>query len=459
MPHKTIEPRWDFLSADKRGRLFIGEISAKDLAERYGTPVSVIVESKLRQQLREFRVAFPYHKLRAQYACKCNSNLEIMRIVREEGWELDASSVGEIILGLIADFRPDQITFTNLHKTEQDITFAAQVGVQAITIDSMEELTRVCRVAQRLKKRIRVFLRFNLLLKRGMYSTRSQQYGISVLHAKNAIRIAMQAKYVELVGFHFHGSYIKDPAIYKTAASRLVALAAWARDNHKARIRVIDLGGGFPFEYNGKPPFTPASMGRDFVAYFYKTLARQGLTPPTLIFEPGKFVVGNSGMGIMKVIARKPRGNKVLLVVDGASYTMVPDTMVYHQYYTVLPATDMHRRFVEKVDIRGCTCDCADIIAADRKMPRLWENDLVAVMDCGAYSNVMASNFNSLRRPPMVLVRPDGRTKLIRRRDRYSEMFAPELDVLKVAGPDELKKLYDLRVNIDKMWRGSNAKK
>jgi diaminopimelate decarboxylase len=452
--HRYLEPRWDFLSTDKRGRLYIEDVPVKDLADKYGTPLQIIVEDKLRQKLREFRNSFPYHKLRTQYACKCNSNLEIMRIVREEGWELDASSVGEIILALIADFRPEQITFTNLYKTEQDITFAAQVGVRAITVDSMEELERVCRVAQRLKKHIRIFLRFNLLLKRGMYNTRLQQYGISVLHAKKAIKKAKAAKYVDIVGFHFHGSYIKDPKIYKTAAARLVELAAWARDNCGVRIRAIDLGGGFPFEHKGRPPFTPMSMGSDFVAYFYKLLSKYRLIPPTLIFEPGKYVMGNAGMGLAKVIARKPRANKVLIVVDGSAYTMIPDALIYHQYYDIIPATDMHKRVQEKVDIRGCTCDCADIMASDRKLPRLYQDDLVAVMDCGAYSNVMASNFNTLRRPPMVLIKPDGKTKLIRRRDQYSEMFAPELDVLKVADPNELKKLYSLRVNIDKMWRG-----
>jgi hypothetical protein len=104
--------------------------------------------------------------------------------------------------------------------------------------------------------------------------------------------------------------------------------------------------------------------------------------------------------------------------------------------------------------IAGCTCDCIDIIGNKRKLPVLGETDLLAIMDTGAYSNVMASNFNTLRRAPIVMVKESGISKLIRRRDRYSEMFAPELDVLKMADPKELKSLYNMyRVNMNRIWR------
>src|SRR3989344_2026786 len=148
LPPIYNKKRWrHFLSVDKEGILHVEGVSVKDLQKRFGTPLYVFVEEEIRHRLRSFKNAFNYGQFKPQYACKCNSNLEVLRIVREEGFEFDASSVGEIILGLLADFEPNQITFTNLYKTEQDLFFAATVGVKAITVDSTEELAKVITVA------------------------------------------------------------------------------------------------------------------------------------------------------------------------------------------------------------------------------------------------------------------------------------------------------------------------
>ena len=132
---------------------------------------------------------------------------------------------------------------------------------------------------------------------------------------------------------------------------------------------------------------------------------------------------------------------------------MLPDPIIYHCHYDILPATKMNCEKADTFTIFGCTCDCIDILGKNRQLPNLEENDLLAIMDCGAYSNVIASNFNTIKRPPMVMITEDKTTKLIKRRDKYSDMFSPELDVLKFAGPKELKKLYkSYGINIEKNW-------
>ena len=200
-------------------------------------------------------------------------------------------------------------------------------------------------------------------------------------------------------------------------------------------------------------------MGKKFVEFFMKKIIQYDLPPPYLIFEPGKFICAHAGMGLVKVISKKNLGKKKVLVTDGSTYAFVPDPIIYHAYYEMLPANKMNRRVCKKYTIAGCTCDSIDIIGSNRDFPQLEEHDLIAIMDCGAYSNVMASNFNTLKRAPMVMIREDGTVKLIRRRDRYSEMFAPELDVLKMADPQELKKFYDIsRLNLDKLWGKAKKK-
>ncbi|MFH1631268.1 MAG: diaminopimelate decarboxylase [Candidatus Aenigmatarchaeota archaeon] len=456
---RYVKPRWKFLSVDKKGIMHIGGASVKSIEKRYGTPVYVIVESELRDRLRRFKKAFPYPRLRPQYPGKSNTNLEILRIVREEGFDLDASSVGEIILGMLADFRPNEITFTNLYKTEQDIMFAARVGVMAITLDSFEEIKKVEKVGAILKKKIRVFIRFNPRIDVGNYSTKKHKYGINIGLAEKAVDSVLSSKHLELVGLHFHGSYIFNPKVYTIAAKRLLRIARYAHDKG-ARIRYIDLGGGFPYDgiHGSKEYFKPEDMGKKFVRDFSAMVEKLQLPAPILIFEPGKFIVSNTGVGLIKVISKKNMGkNRKLIVTDGSTYAFLPDVMIYHQSYDILPATKMRKKRIHQYTVAGCTCDCADVLATNRWMPSLVENDILAVMDCGAYSNAMSSNFNNLKRAPMIMIKESGSIKLIRRRDRYSEMFAPELDVLKVADPNELKKFYNMfRVNMNNVWKGSS---
>lgn len=443
------------MSQDRRGNLLIEGTSAAQIAKKYGTPVYVLVERELRKRFRRFRSAFAtYPRLRPQYAAKVNTNLEILKIAREENFEIDCSSVGEIILALIADFQPHQITFTNLHKTEQDIWFAAEIGVQAITADSLEEIKKIAHVGEKMRKKIRLFIRVNPMIKLGAYSTYDHQYGIPYAYAKRAIRLALNSPWISLTGFHFHGSYIFNPSVYYLAAKKLLNLMRYAVDMG-SHITTIDLGGGFPADYTYRKSYQLEKMGKPFVRKFIKLCERMNLPLPILIFEPGKFMTTNAGLGIIKVISEKQLRKKQLVITDGATYGFVPDTMIYHWRYDILPANKMNKRRSQRYTISGCTCDSIDIIGHNYFLPRLHADDLLTIMDIGAYASVMASNFNTLKRAPVVLVREDGSTKLVRRRDRFSEMFAPELDVLKMAEPYELKEFYDIyRKDIDRIWKG-----
>ncbi len=460
----AISPRYNkkrwrhFLSQDKEGVMHIEGVSVKDLQKKYGTPIYVFVEEEIRHRLRSFKNAFDYAKFRPQYACKCNSNLEVLRIVREEGFEFDASSIGEIILGLLADFEPEQITFTNLYKTEQDIYFASEVGVKAITMDSMEELNRTIALSNRGQKRIPVMLRVNPMVHKGKYNTTNQKYGIPYKQMTKAINKVLRSSHIQFKGFHFHGSYAFGPKNHIMALSKIMKLVKYAHDKG-LKTELLDMGGGFPAEapkYNPGKYFGPEEFAPPFLKYFRKTFEKYGIEKPTLIFEPGKSMVATAGIGIMKAISIKDLGKRCSIITDGSTYSMLPDVLISKIKYDYLPATRMNQRRTQKFEIVGCTCDCIDVFEDNEMFPWTEENDLIAIMDCGSYSYVLASNFNNLKKPPIILIKPDGTTKIIRRRDRYSDLFSPELDVLKLADPYELKKYYDLtRVNIEKLWAGN----
>lgn len=450
-----MRERWErFLSQDSRGMLMIEGVAVDRIVQKYGTPLYLYVDSEIRERLRRFKAVFP-PPIRLQYAVKCNSNLAILRIAREEGFELDCSSVGEIILGLLADFKPRQIVLTNLVKSEHDVHFAAKVGIQSITADSVEDLALIARVARKLRMQVRTVIRVNPMIELPGYSTKENKYGIPLSMIDRAMAIATTAPYVDFRGFHFMGGYVEHPRVFHAAARAMFKVVKRCTDRG-IRVRTLSLGGGFPAAIGDREVFPIEDM-KNFSLWFERLREQQGIPPLQLIFEPGKSVVLNAGIGLMKVVARKTLGRRrCVLIVDGSTYNFVPDALVQETMrYDVLPASRMNAPRVHAVTVGGSTCDCWDLLTRDRELPKLEGGDLLAIMDIGGYAQVMASNFNTIKRAATVLVRPDGSVTLIRRRDRYSEMFAPELDVLKLADPNELERYTNIyRVNVDKVWKG-----
>jgi len=296
----------------------------------------------------------------------------------------------------------------------------------------------------------------------GTWSTRGNKYGIPIGYIDRAVDLAVRSPYVDFDGFHFFGGYVYQSRVFKAVARILVKLIKRCQERG-IRVRRLDMGGGFPAAIGDEYAF-PIEEMEDFPAYFQRLMDSSGLPPLELIFEPGKSIVLNAGIGLMKVIARKRLGVKKRMVnVDGSSYNFVPDTLVQGAIrvedgglrYDVLPATQMNAPRIHTVTIGGNTCDCWDVMARNVELPKMRVGDTVAIMDVGGYAQVLANNFNTIKRASVIMIGPDGTTTLIRRRDRYSEMFGPELDVLKLAGPDELEKYNNIyRVNIDEIWRG-----
>ena len=459
---RYIRPRWEnFVSHDSRGMMTIEGVPIDKIVTKFGTPVYVMVESEIRSRMRRYQKAVG-QAVELQYCVKTNSNLQILRIAREEGFGLDCSSVGEVILGLLADFKPKQLTLTNLYKSDQDIHFCAKIGIQSITADSFEDIENIARTARKLRKHIDTVIRVNPMITVGNYSTRGNKYGIPIGYLSRAIEQIRKSPYVDFTGFHFMGGYVYQSRVYKTAARTFAKILKQCQDKGVS-VKSVSLGGGFPAPIGSEHAFPIEDM-RDLPKYWTALMKRHGIiNPPRLIFEPGKSIVMNAGIGLMRVVSKKRLGRSHRMVVaDGSTYNFIADFFTLldgKTKYDILPASKMTARRIHKVTIGGNTCDCWDLIVKDIHMPKLRAGDLLAAMDVGGYAQVMANNFNTIRRAPVVLMHADGTMKLIRRRDRFSEMFAPELDVLKMAGPDELEKYHNLyRVNIDKIWKGKLRK-
>ena len=464
--HKTvsryIRPRWEnFVSHDSDGMMTIEGVRVDKIVKKFGTPVYVMVESEIRSRMRRYKKTVGT-AVELQYCVKTNSNLQILRIAREEGFGLDCSSVGEVILGLLADFKPKQLTLTNLYKSDQDIHFCAKIGIQSITADSFEDIENIARTAKKLRKHVDTVIRVNPMITVGSYSTRGNKYGIPIGYLPRALELIRKSPYVDFTGFHFMGGYVYHSRVYKTAARTFAKILKQCQDKGMS-VKSVSLGGGFPAAIGNETAY-PIEEMRDLPRYWTKLMQRHGIVnAPRLILEPGKSIVMNAGIGLMRVISKKRLGlSHRMVLADGSTYNFIADFFTLldgKTKYDILPASKMTARRVHKVTVGGNTCDCWDLIVKDVHMPKLRAGDILAAMDVGGYAQVMANNFNTIRRAPVALMHADGTMKLIRRRDRFSEMFAPELDVLKMAGPDELEKYHNLyRVNIDKIWKGKQRK-
>lgn len=266
--------------------------------------------------------------------------------------------------------------------------------------------------------RISIFLRINPMIEFKGYTTKNKQFGIPYHDSRKALGMIDEDPMLELKGLHFHGNYIKDPKAYFLAVDKLLELAK-GRD-----IRYLDLGGGFPVPYGNEEVFEPEDMGEQLIAHIKKKAGSLKNREPRLILEPGRFIVANSGVGITQVLSRK-RLDKDILIVDSSSYSFAPDILVCGHRYEMLPGhLNLERK---EYRINGCTCDSLDVMRESIMLPEMQADDKVLIMDLGAYSNVLASNFNTQRRSAIVMIDEKGNTRQIRRRERYSEMFAPEL--------------------------------
>src|SRR3989338_589540 len=275
---RYMRDRWStFLTQTKDGMLMIEGVRVEDIVKKYGTPLYGMVESEIRDRLRRFKKTFG-PGISLQYAVKCNSNLAILRIIREEGFELDCSSVGELILGLLADFKPRQLVLTNLFKSEQDLYFAAKMGIQAITADSIEEIEHIAATAKKLKKHIRMLIRVNPMITVGNYSTRGNKYGIPIGYIDRAVDLAVRSPYVDFDGFHFFGGYVYQTRVFKAAARILVKLIKRCQERG-IRVRRLDMGGGFPAAIGDEVAFPIEDM-KDFPAYLQRLMDRNGLSSP-----------------------------------------------------------------------------------------------------------------------------------------------------------------------------------
>lgn len=422
------------MTINAAGHLVIGGCDTVELAKEFGTPLLVIDEACLRERCRAFKEAFGGGEV--LYAGKALLLQAICRIVAEEGLGLDVVSGGELYTALAAGFPPERLYFHGNNKTEEELEQALAAGVGRIVVDNFRELKLLSGLARNNNGyRVPVLLRLtpgieahtHEYIKTGQIDSK---FGFTLANgqAEEAVALATSLPALELVGLHCHiGSQIFSVEPYAEAAAVMMDFAAKVYRQTGVAIRELDLGGGFGIYYaDGDDPLPPANYARVIQEVVADKAATLGIPLPRILVEPGRAIVGPAGTTLYTVGSIKDiPGVRKYVAVDGGMADNIRPAL-YQARYEALLANKADRPPVEKVSITGKCCESGDMLIWDIMLPEVVPGDILAVSCTGAYCYPMASNYNRLPRPAVVLVY-NGGAELISRRETYADLLRLEI--------------------------------
>jgi diaminopimelate decarboxylase len=398
-------------------------VGVRAIVNEVGTPVYIYSARAVREAYSAIDRAFAGYPHAIHYALKANSTLAIARLLRSLGSRADANSGGEIRVAQHAGFTPGEIVFTGVGKTYEELEYAIASGVGTINAESAGELDRIAGLAHAMGREARVALRVNPDIDAKSHPNistglKTNKFGVPLEEAPAIYRARRGTKGLRFAGVHVHiGSQITTAEPLRRAANVLVTLAMTLRDEG-VPLEHVDLGGGLGIAYEGRPMITPD----EYAAAVLPDLRRAEIP---VVLEPGRAVVGHSGALVARVVDTKryPDGRQFAVLDAGMTELMRP--ALYGSYHRIVPVSP--RSGGESTwDIVGPICESSDVFGRDRSMPSVEVDDLMAVLDTGAYGAVMASNYNRRLLAPEVLV-DDGAWTVIRRRQTIDDLLELEL--------------------------------
>lgn len=408
----------------QHGELYCEHTPVLDVAQRYGTPLYLYSHATLVGHLRKLQRAFARVRPLICFSMKANSNLALCRALIREGAGVDIVSGGELHKALLAGARPATIVYASVGKTPPEIAAAVTAGIRCVNVESVPELEQVDHVCRRLGRRQLVAIRLNpnvdphthafIATGRG-----TDKFGVDLAAARAIFAEHDRYPGVVLGGVHIHiGSQITEPAPFRAAIRTALAFIKTV-NRRKPLIRWLNIGGGLGIVYHRERPQTADEFARAVLPLLKGHRLR-------LILEPGRFIVGNSGILVTTVVYVKHTATKQFAIVDAGMNDLIRPTL-YNAYHAIVPVAPRpgQLRATERYDVVGPICESGDCFAKDRPLPPLAPGDRLAILGAGAYGFAMASNYNARPRPAEVLVMKD-RAHLIRRRERLDDLVRGE---------------------------------
>jgi diaminopimelate decarboxylase len=405
----------------KDGQLFAEGVNCAGLAKTHGTPLYVYSAATLRRHFTAFDSAFEGIDHLTCYSVKANSNLSVLKLLKECGAGMDIVSGGELHRALAAGVTPSKIVYSGVGKRADEIRQALSADILMFNVESMGELDLLSAVASDMGKTARISLRINPDVdpKTHPYIStglKKNKFGLDIEQSLGAYSRAMTLPGIEPVGVDCHiGSQLTSLEPFLEALDRIIRFY----DRLKAmgiRIEYLDLGGGLGITYNEEEPPHPAEFGKALT-----TVLKDH--PMKLILEPGRVIAGNSGILLTQVVYTKKTPSKDFIIVDAAMNDLVRPSL-YGSFHSIKEVAPKSRQAIN-VDVVGPICESGDFLARDREMPAVEQGELLAVFSAGAYGFTMSSNYNSRPRAAEVMV--DGDKVIVaRKRETYDDLIALE---------------------------------
>jgi diaminopimelate decarboxylase len=405
----------------KKGQLYCENVRVADIAKRVGTPFYLYSYKTFVDHLSKLQKAFsPIHPIIC-FSTKSNSNLAVLRALVAHGAGLDIVSGGELFRALKVGAEPKKIVYAGVGKTEDEIEFALKKDILLFNVESEAELSAINHTASRLGKIARVSIRLNPDVAADTHAhittgTSENKFGIDFQRAHHLFQTARQYRSVDFCGVHVHiGSQITDGTPFVNALNRVFEFVSDLK-RHGKTIRYMNLGGGLGVIYRNEKTQT----AQQFADRILPLIVNK---PYRFIFEPGRFISGNSGIFVTRVLYNKKTTKKNFVIVDGAMNDLIRPSL-YGAYHDIWPVVKKSRKKVLS-DVVGPVCESGDYFAKERELTELHEGELLAVMTAGAYGFTMSSNYNTRPRVAEVLVK-GNKFEVVRKRETWGDCVKGE---------------------------------
>ncbi len=423
----------DCISVNEKGHLTVGGCDTVEISKEFGTPAYVYDENEIRKNIREFRKSIDENyggKGLVHYASKALSCKEMYRICDSEGIGVDVVSGGELYTALSVNFSTEKIAFHGNNKTYAELEAAVENNVGRIIVDNITELETLNSIAAKHGKTVGIMFRIKPgidahthdFVKTGQIDSKFG-FALETGEAMEAVKTALKMSNIKLCGLHCHiGSQIFDIDPFELAAKVMLELFAEVKSQTGVELEELNLGGGFGIKYLEND--NPKPFG-DYMKSVSKTVheycEKLGLNVPFIHIEPGRSIVGAAGITLYTVGAVKEIPDiRTYVSVDGGM-TDNPRYALYKSDYEAVCANKANEERTEIVTIAGKCCESGDLIQENTKLQKVQAGDILAVLSTGAYNYSMASNYNRIPRPPVVMIK-DGEARIVVRRETYEDV-------------------------------------
>jgi diaminopimelate decarboxylase len=395
--------------------------NAIELIKEYGSPLYVYNERIIKEKCRDIKALINYPNFSVNYSAKANSNLHLLKIIKDEGLNVDAMSPGEIFVQLEAGFKPEQIFYICNNVSKEEMMYAIKKNV-LVSVDSLSQLELLGSI----NKGGKVAIRFNSGIGAGhsekvVTGGKNTKFGISGNLVEEVKKIVEEYN-LKVVGINQHiGSLFMEKTPYIEGVKAILAIAEKFKD-----LEFVDIGGGFGIPYrkqNKETNLDLESLGIKLDEILKQWVNDYG-KDVTFKVEPGRYVVAESGVLLGTVHAIKENYGIKYIGTD-LGFNVLSRPVIYdsHHDIEIMRGNSTLSKKMEKVNIVGNICESGDIIAKDRTLPEIFEGDIIGVLDSGAYGYVMSSNYNNRLRPAEILIKEDTSVKLIRKRDELEDLL------------------------------------